>query len=136
MAVKWEPAPDIKSMIQRIVLTLDMEHIDADRIFTLRSYKSTTNAIARIWELSRPWRICLEIEPHYIIEVVSEEFDKLPDEEKEKTIIHELLHIPKKFSGSLVPHNCFGKERVGDRTVNKLHKEFKRQEAELERWIA
>ena len=65
----------------------------------------------------------------YIIEVLSQHFDKLPEEEKEKVIIHELLHIPKTFSGALRPHG--GKVPINARTVGQLHKIYKEKKKEL-----
>ena len=46
----------------------------------------------------------MEIEPAYVIEVISGYFDKLSVQEQDKVILHELMHIPKNFSGALVPH--------------------------------
>jgi hypothetical protein len=35
--------------------------------------------------------------PTHIIEVNAKKFDKLPEREKIKTLVHELMHIPKTF---------------------------------------
>jgi predicted metallopeptidase len=68
--------------------------------------------------MGRIWFDALEMKPHYIIEVISEEFDRLDGREKEKVVIHELMHIPTKFSGGFVPH----KGRINKRTVDKMHR--------------
>ncbi|MFH0986576.1 MAG: putative metallopeptidase [Candidatus Micrarchaeota archaeon] len=120
MKVKF--APDVQEIATELLENLpELCFIDQSRITYMRSYDSKANAIARIWELPRIWQQALEIEPHYVIEVLSQHFDKMPREEQEQTIIHEFLHIPKKFSGALVPHKCFGKIRVGRKEVERLH---------------
>lgn len=114
--------PAIKKIINKIV-TLLFPHIKSENIFCFRSQNSKSRAIARIYSLPRIWQSALNIEPHYIIEVISEKFDKLSDEEKEKVLIHELMHIPKTFSGSLKPHRCFGK-RIDKRSVEKMYEKY------------
>ena len=49
----------------------------------------------------------------------------MSDEEKTKVLIHELLHIPKKFSGGLVPHVNRG-GRIDHRAVNALYEKYKK----------
>ncbi len=118
-------APELKSDLNRIVFALEMKHINTESIVTFRSYGSKSRAIARIWSLPHIWQIALNTSPHYCIEVVSERFDKLSQNEKEKVLIHELLHIPKNFSGSLLPHKQRTK-RIDRRTVEKIFLQFKK----------
>ncbi|MBI3887746.1 hypothetical protein HY310_01620 [Candidatus Microgenomates bacterium] len=80
----------------------------------MRGFGSTSRAIARIWSLPKPWQIALKIEPQYVIEVIAERFDKLSEDEKDKTLFHELTHIPKTFSGALVPHKRGFRKKVDD----------------------
>ena len=49
-------------------------------------------------------RMPLRVEPGYIIEVISGYFDKLSQSDQDKVLLHEIRHIPKNFSGALVPH--------------------------------
>jgi predicted metallopeptidase len=102
--VDWQEAKDIKKKIVHLVKVLDLDWVETKRIFCYRSQYSQARAYARIWSLSRIWQLALETKPAYVIEVLSERFDKLPEKEKDKVLLHELTHIPKNFSGSLLPH--------------------------------
>jgi predicted metallopeptidase len=119
--MRFEFAPDIQEKIKSMLDTLNYDYFDINRIVCMRSYGSKSRAIARIWGLSRVWQKALDVKSHYIIEVIHPRFDRLNDEDKEKTLLHEILHIPKKFSGGLVPHECFGK-RIDQKRVDELYK--------------
>jgi predicted metallopeptidase len=112
-------APEIKTDLKRIIISLGFKHITADSLICFRSYGSKSRAIARIWSLPKIWQIGLSLKPHYCIEVVSERFDKLSIEDKDRVLIHELLHIPQNFSGALLPHKQRTR-RIDRRTVEKL----------------
>lgn len=107
---EYEVAPDVQARLEEIVRMLPDEfaHVDTRRVVCYRSRGSTARIYARIWSLPGIFSHALGVEPHYVIEVV-ERFDRSSREEQERTLIHELLHIPKTFSGALVPHKCFGK---------------------------
>ena len=122
-----EMAPDVEKMVNEIISVLDYGHINEYRLFCMRSKNATANAYARIWNLPDIWQKALGVGTFYIIEVLTQHFDKLPQEEKEKVIIHELLHIPKTFSGALRPHG--GKVPINARTVGQLYKIYKERKA-------
>lgn len=89
----------------------------------MRGFGSTSRAIARIWSLPRPWQMALKIPPQYIIEVIAQRFDRLSPNDQDRTLIHELMHIPKTFSGALVSHR--GRyHRINHKTVEKLYDHF------------
>lgn len=111
--VEWLKAPDIHKRILMLARSLELNWIDTSRIYSFRSHHSSTRAYARIWGLSRIFQLALETDPAYVIEVISEKFDKLPVEQQDKILIHELVHIPKSFSGSLAPHRRRRKGRPG-----------------------
>lgn len=122
--MEWKNAPDIHQRIKGIIKTLEMSYLHADRIICFRSHGSTSRARARIWSLPRVWQQALKIQAHYIVEVLDRHFDKLSVDDQNKVLIHELLHIPKNFSGSLVPHRTrYG--RLNDKVVQ-LFKLFKK----------
>jgi len=123
--MKTELAPDIDKRIGMIVRALCLEHVSGKHIICMRSYGSKSRAIARIWGLPRIWQQALYLNAYYIIEVVSERFDKQSPDEQDKTLIHELMHVPKTFSGALVPHTCFGK-KIDHRSVDKLYEQYVR----------
>ena len=114
-------ALDVQGRVERIIGVLGLGHVDQFRIICMRSTGSTANAYARIWNLPKIWQKALGVSTYYIIEVVSEHFDPLPGREQDKVLIHELLHIPKTFSGALLPHKCFGK-RIDKAAVEKVYR--------------
>lgn len=113
-------APEIKSELNRIVNVLGLNFVKTERIIAFRSFGSKSRAIARIWSLPRIWQLALNTQAHYCIEVISEKYDKLSNGEQERVLIHEILHIPKNFSGALLPHKQRSK-RIDTKTVKRLH---------------
>ena len=113
--IEWQEAPDIKKRVGTIVSIIDVDWIKKERIFYFRSKNSKTRAYARIWGLSRIFQMALDIEPAYVLEVISEKFDQLSDSKKYEVMAHELNHIPRNFSGALLPHTRRGKNNFKDR---------------------
>jgi predicted metallopeptidase len=113
--LNWVKAPDVERKVKRLIKSLNLEWIEQSRIYCFRSQNSKTKAQARIWGLSRIFQIALDQKPAYIIEVIAEKFDKLSSLEQDKVLLHEIAHIPKTFSGSLVPHIRKGKRRFKDK---------------------
>lgn len=107
--VIWENANDVKVLVRELLKELSLEGIEKERLFFFRSYNTSTRAVARIWGFPRIWQSALKQDPAYCIEVISEKFDKMNDFQKRDVLIHELVHIPKNFSGSLIPHVRKGK---------------------------
>jgi len=119
--VIWNNAPDINKRVRKLIDATKLPYIKK-RIICLRSYNSKSKAFARIWGLSKVWQISLKLKPYYIIEVLSERFDVLNDSKKDQVILHELAHIPKNFSGSLLPHIRRGKNNFQKRVENLIKK--------------
>lgn len=119
--IYYERAPDVEERAKKIIEVLHLEHVDQSRIHFFRSKGSKARRVqARIHGLGRIWFGALNISPNYVIEVISEEFDKLGDVEREKVIIHELMHIPRGFSGGFVPH----RGKINRKSVDALHKRY------------
>jgi predicted metallopeptidase len=119
----WIDADEIKADIKEILDVLDFAHIDSSRIFCFRTSGSKSRSYARIWAMPKIFQRALNIKPAYIIEVLSKYYDKLDADSKKKVLIHELLHIPRNFSGALLPHRT--QHRHLQTEVNKLFKEYK-----------
>ncbi|NNF07974.1 MAG: hypothetical protein HKN21_14520 [Candidatus Eisenbacteria bacterium] len=120
---RTEPAEELRPLMVDLIRVLEFDYIDPDRVHLRRSWGSTSNAYARIWELPALWSEVLEVQPQYIIEVLSQYFDKLTPAEQTEILIHELLHIPKTFSGALRNHRGQG-EPINHRTVNKYYRRW------------
>lgn len=121
--LEWEDAGEVKNDIDEILKVLDFSNVDSSRIFCFRTQGSKSRAYARIWAMPKIFQRALNIKPAYIIEVLSRYYDKLGEDEKKKVLIHELLHIPKNFSGALLPHRS--RYRHLQSQVNQLFKEYK-----------
>jgi len=118
-------APDIKKIVNRLVPRLPFAvYINPKRIICMRSYKATSRARARIWSFPRIWQMALKLPPYYVIEVLSGHFDHLSDDDKTRVLIHELMHIPKNFSGALVHHRGLHK-RINHGTVEQMFRLYK-----------
>ncbi|TLN01771.1 metallopeptidase, partial [bacterium] len=117
----YAKAEDIKAMVDSIIESLELLNIDGSRVFCLRSRGSRARGtLARIHTFPKVYQVALGLRPVYIIEVISENFDGLSRDAKEKVLIHELLHIPKGFSGGVTYHR-----RGFESTVELYHRAYK-----------
>lgn len=118
----WEKANDIQLELGKIIKELSFNHVRTKRVFCFRTFGSKSRSYARIWSFPKIFQKALNINPAYVLEVISERFDKISEDKKTKILIHELLHIPKNFSGSLLPHR-YGNKRI-DREVERLYRDY------------
>ncbi len=116
-------SPDVVKMAKFLLGHLPFEHINLDQVYFVRSYNSKTRAYARVWGLSRIFQVAAGFKPTYVIEVLSEHFDKLNEKEKMKVLIHEFMHIPKTFSGALLSHKG-PHHRINERMVDKIFDQY------------
>jgi predicted metallopeptidase len=119
MPIEYFEAPDVKELVDNIAESLGLFHVVPQFVYCVRSKGSKSRRIlARIHGLGRIWQEALRRPPSYIIEVISERYDNLSQVDKEKTLIHELLHIPKGFTGGFRPHKGY----VDQKTVEAFYK--------------
>jgi len=121
LPIKYLEAPDVKFLVDQIIQSLNLSYVVPKSIHCYRSKGSKSRRIiARIHGFGKIWQLALGLEPSYVIEVLSERYDKLSQEDKEKTLIHELLHVPKGFKGGFLPH----KGNITRQKVDRLYKEY------------
>lgn len=121
--MEWLKAPDIDREIKILCQNEEFNYIDYKYIVCFRSHGSTSRARARIWSFPKVWQLALNLKPHYVIEVLSKHFDHLSGDDKKRVLIHELMHIPKNFSGSLLPHRGRGR-KIDSRNVEQLFRQL------------
>ena len=118
----WQDAPDVKKDIKEILKILDLSYIDEKRVFCYRTTGSKVRAYARTWAMPKIFQKALNIEPAYVIEVLAKHYDKQNSYSQKHILIHELLHIPKNFSGALAPHK--NRSRILHKEAERLFKEY------------
>jgi len=97
--IQYEQAPDVEAQVAELVVALGLDHVDLSRVRCVRSYGTKSRrTLARCHALPRILQTAMALRAHYVIELVTEHYDRLPPDERVKTLIHELLHIPKSFS--------------------------------------
>ena len=124
MPIRYAEAPDVKELADEIVNCLDFFHVVPQFVFCFRSTGSKAGrTIARIHGLGKIWQEALNLPPSYVIEVISERFDRLSEADREKTIIHELLHIPHGFAGGFRPHKGYIDRKIVEQLYITLQKQ-------------
>jgi len=119
--IHYELAEDIGTEIKDIIRKLDMTHTDGSRVVCIRSRGSASRrTLARCHGLPRIMQLALDLKPHYVLEAISEQFDKLVKADQTKVLIHELMHIPHSFGGGFRSHRPY----VAKRKVEKTYQQF------------
>lgn len=120
MGIKYELAEDINKRLFDITRVLGMDHVKLSGVYAIRSRGSgSRRTLARCHALSKIWQLALGINAVYLIEVISERFDKFSREEQDKILIHELMHIPLSFGGGFKHHDF-----VTHKNVDKLYQKY------------
>ena len=120
--MKYQFSPEWTKKTREIAALLEMSHIPLDRISVIESSGSKTRrTIARIHGLAKVMKLCMQQDKaFYTIELISEKFNRQPDDEKIKTLIHELLHIPGNFGGGFRQHKPYVNHSTVDLAYGKL----------------
>ncbi len=117
--MKYEFAEDLQTRMEEIAKLLGMNHVDVERVKCFRGYGSSTRrTIARCHTIGKLMQKAIGVKAHYAIEFL-DAFEKLSRKEQDKTIIHELMHIPKTFGGGFRQHDF-----VCEKNVELLHDKF------------
>lgn len=119
--MRYEHAPELERLAFDIVGRLGMYHIDTKRVAFVRSRGSKTRrTIARIHGTPKVIQVVTGAKALYVVEVISEKFDRLSKDEQVKTVIHELMHIPANFGGGFRGHSNY----VNRDTVERAFREY------------
>lgn len=119
MSIKYQYAPDLQEKANEISNLL-FPHFKIDNINCLRSYGSSSRrTIARCHALGKVMQMAMKTDAFYAIEFISERFDRMPEQEQIKVMIHELMHIPKSFGGGFKHHDW-----VCDKNINKVYDKY------------
>ena len=107
---------ELERQAKQIAAELGMA-LDLTRVICMRSFGSKSNSLARCHAIPKIVQKALNMEGHYVVEIISENFDRLSEKEKTKTIIHELMHVPKSMGGGFRQHDY-----VCSRNVDHMYK--------------
>jgi predicted metallopeptidase len=138
MPIKYELAPDLQEITRELSSHL-FPHIKLDSVICIRSYGSSSRrTIARCHALGKAMQLAMgRTHGFYVIEAINKRFDKMSPEDKIKTMIHELMHIPKSFGGGFIHHNIVNEKNVEQeyqRYIN-LKQTKEPKEEEKRRWF-
>jgi len=124
--MRYETDFELEAIAKDIVKTLNLNHISIEDIACIKSYGSKTRrTIARCHALGKVMQKALKRRAFYVLEFLSEKFDKQSTENKIRTIIHELLHIPHSFGGGFKHHDY-----VTEKTVELFFQEYLKRKNE------
>ncbi len=120
--LSYQRDPGTEARLRDIATMLDMSHIELSNLRCIRSTGSNARStLARIHVLPKALQEGIGIGPHYVVELIEENFSRLSPEEQTKTMIHELMHIPKSFGGGFVHHG----NGVNRRNVERMYNRYK-----------
>ena len=118
--MRYEESPDVQQIAEEISNLL-FPHVKLERVKCFRSYgTSSRGTIARCHTIGKLMQKAMNTNAFYVLEFISERFDKLREEDKIKVIIHELMHIPATFGGGFRHH-----DHVCEKNIEKNYRAYK-----------
>lgn len=109
---------------REIALLLCLDFVDLERIAVVESSGSKARrVIARIHTLGKVMQLGMLQKPFYVIELLTEQFNTQSEDDKTKTIIHELLHIPHCFGGGFRHHKGYVNAHTVEDAFRKLQEQ-------------
>ena len=107
---------------REIAVAIGFSHVKADRIAVIVGQGSKTRRIvARVHALPKAMQLGMNQRySFYTIELIEKHFSKESPDEKIRTIIHELMHIPKSFGGGFRGH----KGHITKDSVERLYRQY------------
>ncbi len=119
--LRFHLSKELTAAIPKLVRALGLSYIDPSRVYVAFSVGSRSTAYARIWGVPRPFVELGVCKPAYVIELVSENLARVSDcEEILCILVHELLHIPRTFSGGLRSHGEWARRSNIRRFVSRI----------------
>jgi predicted metallopeptidase len=119
--MRYEIDNELRSVAIDVINKLRLDYINVEKLVFLRSRGSKSKrTLARIHGLPKIMQAAMQTKAFYVIEIISENFDSLGHEDKIKTVIHELMHIPKGFGGGFRNHRNF----VTRKNVDSAYREY------------
>ena len=106
---------------RKIAKAIEFDHICLERIACVESKGTKTKrVIARIHTLGKVMQLGMQKKPFYVIELISEQFERQNPQNQAKTIIHELMHIPHGFGGGFRHHKPYVNRKIVEKEFKKL----------------
>jgi len=118
--MKYEFSETYTLAARELINKLGFNHVPLNRVSCIISKGTKTKrVVARIHTLGKAMQLGMNQEPFYVIELM-ELFFKQTEEEQTKTLLHELMHIPKNFGGGFRHHKPFVNKKTVELEFSKL----------------
>ncbi|MEM0494036.1 MAG: putative metallopeptidase [Thermofilum sp.] len=118
--VRYSRRLDLEELVYELVDSLGLSWVRKESVRVVESRGSKSRAYARIFGLPKAFQTAYSLPPLYVIEVIGENFSRLSGEEQVMVLIHELMHLPKRFGGGLRPHGPL----TSDEKISELYRIF------------